>query len=193
VTTKLLPAIVSVAVRDCVVEFAAAVIPTLPEPVRPAPFEIVTHAEPPVALQLQLAPVVTFTVVLPPAAANDWLVGESVNEQGVPACVTVKVLVPIVTVPVRDAVPLFDATLSVTEPDPTPLAPVVTVIHVALLTAVHAHVAALLTVTVSEPAVLASDWLAGEMVGGHGKLNENVFERGPAAVPPGPAALTTAS
>jgi hypothetical protein len=71
VTTKLLPAIVSVAVLDCVVEFDAAVIPTLPEPVRAVPFEIVTHAEPLVALQPQLALVVTFTVVLPPAAAKD--------------------------------------------------------------------------------------------------------------------------
>jgi hypothetical protein len=71
VTTKLLPAIVNVALFDCVVEFDAAVIPTPPEPVRAAPFEIVTHAEPLVALQPQLAPVVTFTVMLPPAAGND--------------------------------------------------------------------------------------------------------------------------
>ena len=34
VTPKLLPAIVNVAVLDCVVELDAAVIPTLPEPVR---------------------------------------------------------------------------------------------------------------------------------------------------------------
>jgi hypothetical protein len=120
-------------------------------------------------------------------------VGESVKEHGVPACVTVKVLVPIVTVPVREAVPLFDATFIVTEPGPTPVAPVVTVIHVLLLTAVHAQVAAPPTFTVTDPPVLVSDWLDGEIVGGHGKLNEKLFERGPALVPPGPTALTMAS
>lgn len=64
VTEKLLPAIVNVAVLDCVVELDAAVIPTLPEPVRPVPFEIVTHDEPLVADQLQ--PDVTLTVPVPP-------------------------------------------------------------------------------------------------------------------------------
>lgn len=67
-----MPAIVSVAVRDCVVELAVAVIPTLPEPVRLLPFEIVTHEEPPfVADHVQLATVVTVTVLVPPAAVND--------------------------------------------------------------------------------------------------------------------------
>jgi len=120
-------------------------------------------------------------------------VGESVNEHDVPACVTVKVLAPIVTVPVREAVPVFAATLSVTEPGPAPVAPVVTVIHASLLTAAHTHPAAALTVTVSEPPVAVGDWLVGEIVGAHDKLNENVFDREPAVVPPGPTALTTAS
>lgn len=70
VTLKLLPAIVSVAVLVCVVEFAVVVIPTLPEPVRLVPFDIVAHDDPPVADHVQPAVVVTFTVVLPPAAAN---------------------------------------------------------------------------------------------------------------------------
>jgi hypothetical protein len=70
VTVKVLPAIVNVAVLVCVFGFAVAAIPTLPEPVRFVPFEIVTHDDPLVADQVQLAPVVTFTVVLPPAAAN---------------------------------------------------------------------------------------------------------------------------
>jgi hypothetical protein len=67
---KLLPAIVNVAVLDWVVELEAAVMPTLPDPVRAVPFEIVTHVEPLVALQPQLAIVVTFTVTVPPAAGN---------------------------------------------------------------------------------------------------------------------------
>jgi len=103
------------------------------------------------------------------------------------------VLPPIVTVPVRVAGPGFDAALRVTVPGPTPVAPVVTVIHASLLTAVHAHAAAPLTVTVALPPVLLSVWLVGEIVGGHGKLNEKVFERALGLAPPGPTALTTAS
>ena len=70
-TTKLLPAIVNVAVLDCVVELTAAVIPTLPGPVRFAPLVIVAHVDPLVAVHVQLAAVVTSTVLLPPLAAND--------------------------------------------------------------------------------------------------------------------------
>jgi hypothetical protein len=103
----------------------------------------------------------------------------------------VNLLVPIVTVPVREVVPVFAATLNVAVPDPFPVEPVV--IHVALLTAVHAHPAAALTVAVTVAPVAASDWLVGEIVGEHGKLNEKVFERALRAAPPGPTALTTAS
>jgi len=70
VTTKLLPAIVKVAVLDCVVGLDAAVIPTLPGPVRVPPFVIVTQEAGLVAVHVQLAAVVTSTVLLPPAAAN---------------------------------------------------------------------------------------------------------------------------
>ena len=79
------------------------------------------------------------------------------NEHGVPACVTVKVLLPIVTVPVREVVPGFDATLSVTVPVAIPVAPDVTVIQASLLTAVHAHPVPPLTVTVTEPPVPVND------------------------------------
>ena len=70
-TTKLLPAIVNVAALDCVVAFAAAVSTTLPGPVRvPPPLVIVAHDDPLVALHVQLALVVTLTVLLPPVAVN---------------------------------------------------------------------------------------------------------------------------
>lgn len=78
VTTKLTPAIVSVAVRDPDVVLDAAVNPTLPEPVRFVPFEIVTHEAPLVALHVHPAPVVTATVPVPPAAPIAWLRAESV-------------------------------------------------------------------------------------------------------------------
>jgi hypothetical protein len=66
---------------------------------------------------------------------------------------TVNVCPAIVTVPLR-AVPGFGATVSTTLPLPVPLAPDLIVMNAELLTAVHAHVAALvptLTVRVSPP------------------------------------------
>lgn len=67
---KFLPAIVKVAVLDWLVELDAAVIVTLPEPTREAPFVIVTNDEPLVADHVQLAAVVTVTVLVPPDAVN---------------------------------------------------------------------------------------------------------------------------
>jgi len=55
-----------------------------------------------------------------------------------------------VTVPTR-AAPLFDATLSVTDPVPVPFAPAATVIQGASLVAVRAQPAAPLTATVNGP------------------------------------------
>ena len=54
--------------------------------------------------------------------------------------------------PVR-AAPVFAATLKPTTPLPVPAAPDVTVSHTALLTAVHAHAAAVVTLTVPVLAV----------------------------------------
>jgi hypothetical protein len=110
VTTKLWPAIVRVADRRLVVVFAAAVKLILPEPDRPVPLEIVTHAAPLVALQLQPTPVVMLTLLVPPPAASARPIGEIVKVHGAAACVTVNTLVPIVTVPVRASVPVFAVT-----------------------------------------------------------------------------------
>jgi hypothetical protein len=59
--------------------------------------------------------------------------------------VTLNVRPAIVTVPVRDTVAVFAATVIVTGPEPDPFAPDVTVIHDALLTAVHGQPLALVT------------------------------------------------
>lgn len=111
VTTKLLPAIDSVPILPTVVELAAAVNATLPEPVPPVPPEIVIHALPLVAVQLQPGVVVTVTVPPPPVAGTAWLVGEIVNEQGAAPWLTVNVLPPTVNVPVREVVAVLAATL----------------------------------------------------------------------------------
>jgi hypothetical protein len=65
------------------------------------------------------------------------------------ACVTVNVRPAIVSVPVRDEVVGFAWMLNPVAPFPVPLAPDVTVMKDALLTAVH--VQALVVVTVVEP------------------------------------------
>jgi len=82
----------------------------LPLPLAPA--LIVIHASLLAALQLQPVPAVTVTV---PVVATDDVrfddVGEIVNVQGAPACVTVKLCPPMVIVPVREVVPVLAATL----------------------------------------------------------------------------------
>ena len=105
------PAIVSVAVRDSVPVFAAALYATVPDPVPVAPLVIVAQLDPLEDVQLQLDEVVTVTVPVPPVAGNDALAGEMVTVQGPPGCVTVNVRPAIVIVPVRDVVSVFAATL----------------------------------------------------------------------------------
>ena len=68
-----------------------------------------------------------------------------------PAWVTVNVLPAIVSVPVRPVVDVFAADVKLTVPLPVPAAPAVTVIHAALLTAVHAHPVPAVTVVLPAP------------------------------------------
>ena len=70
-----------------------------------------------------------------------------------------------VIVPVR-AVSGFAPTVKLTDPVPVPLVPAVIVIHDgALLMAVHAHVAPVVTViAVPDPPEAAMDWLVGAIV-----------------------------
>jgi len=63
---------------------------------------------------VQLQPPALLTVTVPSAAAGDVRVdenGESVNTQAAPGCVIVNRLPPIVSVPVRDPLLVFAATL----------------------------------------------------------------------------------
>jgi hypothetical protein len=82
----------------------------LPLPDAPA----VTVIQPTLLVADQLHPVPAVTVTVPVAAAEVVRfddVGEMVKVHGAPACVTEKVWPPIVTVPVRDVVAVFAATL----------------------------------------------------------------------------------
>jgi hypothetical protein len=75
------------------------------------PLVTVTHDARLVAVQLHPEVVVTLTVPLPPPADSDRLEGEIVYEQGIPAWLTENVGPPVVTVPVRERVPSFAATV----------------------------------------------------------------------------------
>ena len=79
-----------------------------------------------------------------------------------------KVFPPIVSVPVRVVATPFTSTENAVVPLPEPDPPLVTVIQVALLTAVHPHPVAAVTAVEPDPplAFIASD--AGEMVGAQG-------------------------
>ena len=84
---------------------------------------------------VQAHPVGAVTSVEPVAvpAAIDWLGGEMEYVHGAPACVTLNVWPPMVSVPVRALVFGLAAALNATVPLPLPLAPLVTVNHDVLL------------------------------------------------------------
>ena len=139
VTVKIVPAIVNVPVRTVVPVFGATVKATLPEADPDAPEMMVIHSALLLAVHAQFRPAVTVLIPVPPPPPNVWLVGDTLYEQLAPACVTVNVAPAMVSVPLRPIVEVLAATLNPTLPDPDPLAPLVTVIHGALLVALHAQ------------------------------------------------------
>jgi hypothetical protein len=84
---------------------------TEPLPLPVAPALIVIHATLLVAVQGQSVAALTVTVPLPPADVGLAEVGEIVGAHDVPAWVTVKVVPPIVRVPVREVVVVLAVTL----------------------------------------------------------------------------------
>jgi hypothetical protein len=164
VTVKLLPAIVSVAVRAVAVVFAAAVKVTVPLPVPLDPTVTVTQPAPLVAVQAQPDIVVTATLPVPPAAAMACVDGEMLNVQLAPDCVTVKVWPEIVNVVLRAAVVVFAAAVKVTVPLPVSLDPAVTVTQLAPLVAVHAQPVVVVTATLPVPPAAPNACDDGEML-----------------------------
>jgi hypothetical protein len=130
---------VSVPVRDAVDPFAAIENVAVPLPVSLLPPVTVIQAALLTAVQSQPAPAVTVAlpVVAPAAAFCD--VGFTLKLQGAPLCVTVRVRPAIVSVPVRASVEEFAAIEKAVVPLPLPLPPAVTLIQLALLTAVQLH------------------------------------------------------
>ena len=82
--------------------------------------------------------------------------------QAAAACVTVNVVPAIVSVPVRPVVTVFGATLKPTLPLPLPVAPLVTVIQLALLAADQAQPDPAETVLDPVPPLAVNDPLVGE-------------------------------
>jgi hypothetical protein len=76
-------------------------------------------------------------------------------------CVIVTAWPPIDTTPVRGAVDEFASKANVTAPKPDPLAPLVTVIHVAGVVADQPHCVPVMTLTVLLPAPRSTVKLVG--------------------------------
>ena len=138
----------------------------LPLPLAPA----VTVIQPALLVAVQAQPVAAVTVIVAVPAASDGFaeVGAIVGAQGAPACVTVKVLPAIVSVPVRALVVGFAVTLYVTVPLPLPLLPALIEIQDALLLAVQAQPVVAVTVTVPLPPAAVAFAEGEEIVGIHG-------------------------
>jgi hypothetical protein len=156
VTVTVWPATVSVPVRELVDVFAATLKLTVPLPLPLAPAVTVIHAALLVAVHAQPVVVVTLVLPVPPAATAFSEVADNVKVQGTPACVTVNVCPATVSVPVRELVEVLAAMLKLTVPLPDPLAPAVTVIHAALLTAVHAQPVVVVTFVPPVPPAAAT-------------------------------------
>ena len=163
VTVNVAPAIVSVPVRPVVTVFAATLNPTVPLPDPAAPLVSVIQDALLAAVHAQPLATVTALLPLPPAAVNDWLVGEIDGEQAAAACVMVNVAPAIVSVPVRLEATVFAATSKVAEPLPEPVAPPVRVIQAALLAAVHAQPVATVTALLPLPPAAVNDCVVGEI------------------------------
>jgi hypothetical protein len=83
------------------------------------------------------------------------------NDADAPACVTVNVRPPIMSVLMRDDVLVLAPTVKATVPLPVPVAPAVIVIQPALLVAVHAHPVPAVILTLPVPPAADTDRLAG--------------------------------
>jgi hypothetical protein len=164
VTVTVWPATVRVPLREVVVVLAAALKVTVPLPLPLAPAVTVIQAALLAAVQAQPAGIVTATEPVAPPVATLCESGATVAEQVTPGCVTVKVWPATVRVPVRDAVVVLAAALKLTDPLPLPEAPAVTVIHAALLAAVHAQPVGIVTVIDPVPPAVATFCEVGAIV-----------------------------
>jgi hypothetical protein len=156
-TVNVLPPIVSVPLREVVDGFAATLNETVPLPEPLAPAVIVIQVALLAAVHAQPVAAVTLVDEGPPLPPIDRVAGEIAGVHAAAASLTVNVLPPIVSVPLREVVDGFAAALNATDPLPLPDAPDVTVNQLSLLAAVHAQPVAAVTATVPVPPVAVTD------------------------------------
>ena len=163
-TVNVRPPTVRVPLRGVVEEFAVALNPTVPGPEPDPPDVTVSQPLLLVALHPHPAGAVMVRIPVPPVPATDCDVGEMSNVHGMPVCVTLNVLLPIVTDPLRVVMPVYAAALTVTVPGPVPGDPAVTVIQDELLVAVQPQPAGDVTVMLALPPADVNDCEVGAIV-----------------------------
>jgi hypothetical protein len=151
VTVIVVPATMMVPERDVPVVLAATLKLVMPLPVPLVPEDSVIQLALLIAFQLHVPAVVIVTLAFPPPLPMDCEVGETVNVQLPPVCVTVTVFPAMVNVPVRVLVVGFVEIKYVALPLPLLVAPAVTAIHDTLLAAVQLQPLATVTVVVFDP------------------------------------------
>jgi hypothetical protein len=139
VTVKTPPAIDTVPVRAAEPVLSATASVTVPGPVPVAPATTVIHDAFDAAVHGQPLPDVTVTVTDDAAPPTETPLLDRLVVQALPACEMLNAWPPIVSVPMRVNGVLFAGTEYWTVPSPLPGDPDVTVIHVTLLDADHAH------------------------------------------------------
>jgi hypothetical protein len=163
---NVVPAIVSDPVRPLAELFAPTLNDTGPLPSPDAPLVTVIHGSLLTAVQVHQSAAVTVLLPTPPAPVKDWVAGEMAGAHG-PPCVTLTTVPAIVSDPSRLHVVVLAATSNVTVPFPDPVAPLVSVIHALLLTAVHGQPADTATLLLPVLAAAWNDWLVGDTAGEH--------------------------
>lgn len=158
------PATLSEPVRAVPVVFAVneKVTEPMPDPVAPA--VTVIHGVVVVAVHGQDVPEMTLSVRLLAVASTEKLTGVTVDAQPVAACVTVTVWPAAVNVPVRGLPVAFCAMENVTEPIPEPAAPLVMVIQLVAVVAVHGQDVPETTLSVRLLAIASTAKLTGVAV-----------------------------
>lgn len=149
-----MPAIVSVDVRAPEL-FGSTTICTVPDPLPLPPDVMRAHPSGAVADHEHSPPVVTVTVVLPPASVKDAEVGFSEYEQPAFWC-TAKLRPPTLMVASR-AAPPFASTVNETVPGPEPLPPAVMCTHGCEAVAVQPQPAPVFTARDPAPPPEAND------------------------------------
>lgn len=161
-TPTITPPTLKIAERAKVPVFAAIVYVAVPEPVPPP--VMVAHVWFEDTLHEQFEAVVTLIVPVAPVGAAVISEGVTENVHVALGSLMVKERPAIVSVAVRESVPVLAPALYPTVPDPVPLAPLVMVTHVDPLDAVQLQFDDVVTVTVPVPPLAGSVALVGEMV-----------------------------